>query len=303
MHVVTTGNEVSLEEIAQPKPVPGPGQVLLEIKAAGVTPTELGWYPTTHTKDGSARTGAIPGHEFSGVIAGVGASVQAFKLGDAVYGMNDWFEDGAAAEFCLSPVKEIALKPASLTHEEAATVPIAALTAWQGLLLHGRLQAGETVLVHGGSGSVGAFAVQIAALHGARVITTASRASFGYVKGLGASDCIDYVHESFETRVTDVDIVFDTVGGSTLARSFSVIGKGGRVVTIASDAESSNDPRVKEAFFIVEPDGRQLETISALFDEGRLHTSVKAILPLMEAARAYTQSVSGGFGKVVLRPA
>lgn len=125
-----------------PKPELGADEVLVHVHAAGVTPTELLWYPTTHTKEGAARTGAVPGHEFSGVVAAVGKNVRGFKVGDEVYGMNDWFADGATAEFCVTLPQNIARKPATLTYEAAATVPIGALTAWQGLLERARIKPG-----------------------------------------------------------------------------------------------------------------------------------------------------------------
>ena len=134
------------------------------------------WYPTSHTKTGEKRTAAVPGHEFSGVIAALGADVEGFEVGREVYGMNDWFADGATAEYCLAQPAAVAPKPPRLTHIEAASVPIAALTAWQGLVERARLQPGESVLIHGGAGAVGLFAVQLARLRGAHVIATASAA-------------------------------------------------------------------------------------------------------------------------------
>src|SRR5947209_2929048 len=114
-----------------PPPQPGQGELLISVRAAGVTPTELGWYPTTHTKEGTPRKGAVPGHEFSGLVAALGKNTNGFQVGQEIYGMNDWFADGATAEFCVTTPQSIAAKPAALTHEAAATVPIGALTAWQ----------------------------------------------------------------------------------------------------------------------------------------------------------------------------
>ncbi len=174
--------------------MPGANEVLVQVYAAGVTPTELLWYPTSHNKDGSERTGAIPGHEFSGVITALGAAVNGYSIGDEVFGMNDWFADGATAEYCVADTSGIARKPASLTHAEAAAVPIGALTAWQGLE-RARLQAGQRILVHGGSGAVGVFVIQMARLRGAHVITTASAQNLEFVRGLGAEHAIDYSAE------------------------------------------------------------------------------------------------------------
>src|SRR5882757_5999361 len=127
------------------KPEAGLGEILVHVHAAGVTPSELLWYPTTHTKSGTARIGAVPGHEFSGVIAAIGNDVQDFEIGDEVYGMNDWFVDGATAEFCITLPQNIARKPISLGHEAAASVPIGALTSWQGLIDRAKLEPGERV--------------------------------------------------------------------------------------------------------------------------------------------------------------
>ena len=186
------------------KPEPQDGEVLIRVHAAGVTPTELLWYPTTHTKDGAARTNAVPGHEFSGVIEAIGEHVRGFEVGDEVYGMNDWFSDGATAEFCITVPQNIARKPASLTHEAAATVPIGALTAFQGLVERAKVVSGERVLVHGGAGAVGLYAVQLAHLRGAYVIATASAHNRDFVKQLGANDVIDYTASRFEEKVKDV---------------------------------------------------------------------------------------------------
>jgi len=136
------------------RPNPGPGEILIHVLAAGMTPTELEWYPTTNTANGEPRRGAIPGHEFSGIIAEVGPDTDA-RIAEEVFGLSDWFINGATAEFCLSRSDFVAMKPASVSHVEAATVPIGALTAWQGLFDRAHLMPNETVLIHGGSGGVG----------------------------------------------------------------------------------------------------------------------------------------------------
>jgi NADPH:quinone reductase-like Zn-dependent oxidoreductase len=159
------------DDVAKPKP--GRGEMLVRVYAAGVTSKELLWYPTTHDKSGELRSRAVPGHEFSGVIEAAGEDAEGFSAGQEVYGMNDWFSDGATAEYCVTRPASVAPKPAQLTHVEAASVPIGALTAWQGLFDRAKLQAGERVLVHGGAGAVGLFAIQLARLHGAHVTATA----------------------------------------------------------------------------------------------------------------------------------
>jgi len=195
-------------------PTPGPGELLIRVQAAGVTPTELLWYPTTHRKSGEPRRHAVPGHEFSGSVAGVGADIHAhYEVGQEVFGMNDWFADGATAEFCCAPPTAIVPKPARLTHIEAASLPIGALTAWQGLFERAKLQTVERVLIHGGSGAVGVVAILLARQRGADVLTTASAQNRDFLVGLGARRVIDYRAERFEDVAKDVDVVFDAVGG------------------------------------------------------------------------------------------
>ncbi len=285
-----------------PRPEARDGEVLIRVYAAGVTPAELQWYPTTHTKEGAARIGAVPGHEFSGIVAALGGDVSGFQVGDAVYGMNDWFADGATAEFCVTAPQSIARKPTTLSHELAATVPIGALTAWQGLLDRAKIQPGERVLIHGGSGAVGLLAVQLACLHGAHVIATASGKNVEFVKKLGAVEVIDYQTARFEDTATGMDVVFDAVGGETLERSWNVLKPGGRMVTIASDSEGIAEQRVKDAFFIVEPSQQQLIEIAKLIDGNQLKTFVNAAVSLNEAAAAYygELNIKRGYGKTVV---
>jgi NADPH:quinone reductase-like Zn-dependent oxidoreductase len=282
-------------------PVPDRGELLIRIRAAGVTPTELLWYPTTHLRSGENRRNSIPGHEFSGVIAAAGAGVEA-TIGQEVFGMNDWFADGASAEFCLALPSGVAPKPARLTHAEAASVPIGALTAWQGLFDRADLGPGERVLIQGGSGAVGVFAVQLARWRGADVITTASGRNRELLLRLGARRVIDYRTERFEDFAHDVDVVFDTVGGSALQRSWAVLRPGGRLITIAASSETVDDQRSKKAFFIVEPSRPQLQEIAGLLSSGNLQSVVDVVVPFDQAAMAYArQSISNhGCGKTVI---
>jgi NADPH:quinone reductase-like Zn-dependent oxidoreductase len=241
----------------------------------------------------------ILGHEFSGIVAAVGRGVTAPAKGAAVYGLNDWFRDGAQAEYCVARAEEVAAKPGSVDHVHAAAVPISALTAWQGLFDHAHLIPGERVLIHGAAGGVGLCAVQLARWRAAHVIGTASAHNLDFVRELGADDVIDYRATRFENAVRDVDIVFDTVGGETLERSWGVLRPGGRLVTIATSSEGANDPRTQAAFFIVKANREQLGTIAGLIDEGRLRSVVDAVFPLADARRAYVHWAM--LGKVVLR--
>src|SRR5262249_55117666 len=213
IQVNETGQRPALSLVELQKPEAGLGEILVHVHAAGVTPTELIWYPTTHTKSGTARMRTVPGHEFSGVITALGKDVQGFEVGDEVYGMNDWFADGATAEFCITLPQNIARKPATLSHEAAASVPIGALTSWQGLIDRAKLEPGERILIHGGAGAVGLYAVQLAHNRGARVITTVSGQDIDFVRRLGADEAIDYKASWFEKEVRDVDVVFDAISG------------------------------------------------------------------------------------------
>src|SRR3954470_24166810 len=166
-----------------PAPRPGAGEVLIRVRAAAVTPTELLWAPTWATRDGGPRPlPVIPGHEFSGQVAALGEGVTAVGVGESVYGMNDWFGAGAQAEFCLARSADVARKPASVDHAHAAVTPISALTAWQGLIDRARIAAGQHVLIHGGAGGVGLFAVQLARRRGARVTATAVAGNLDFVR-------------------------------------------------------------------------------------------------------------------------
>jgi NADPH:quinone reductase-like Zn-dependent oxidoreductase len=215
--------------------------------------------------------------------------------------MNDWFSDGAMAEYCVAPVSAVAPKPPKLSHAEAASVPISSLTAWQGLVDRAKVGAGERVLVHGGAGAVGAYAVQLARLQGARVIATASARDATFVKELGAEQVIDYRTSHFEQCVSDIDVVFDTVGGETLERSWSILKPQGRIVTIASAAENVTNPRSKEAFFIVESNREQLIHIANLLNTGELRPFVDSVVPLSLAPEAYAGGVPRQHpGKVVV---
>src|SRR5678816_1513525 len=207
-----------------PPPRPGEGEVLVRVHAAGVIHTELSWVPTWTTTTGGPRPlPVIPGHEFSGEIAALGAGVRDVGVGDLVYGLNDWYRDGASAEYCVARVADLAHKPSNVDHAHAAATPISALTAWQGLIESAGLAAGQRVLIHGAAGGVGTFAVQLARWRGARVTATASSANLDFVRSLGADEVIDYRAERLEDMIRHVDVGFDTVGGAPLERPWSCL--------------------------------------------------------------------------------
>ena len=282
------GSFDSLRYEDAPDPLPAAGEVLIRVHAAGATPSELQWTPTSVTTSGAPRPlPLILGHEFSGEVAALGADVSGFRVGDAVYGLNDWFGDGACAEYCRARITDIAPKPAALDHVQASVVPISALTAWQGLFDRARLGAGQRVLIHGGAGAVGVFAVQLAHWRRAHVIATVSRHNADFVRGLGADEAIDYRAVRFEDAVGEVDVVFDAVGGDALARSWAVLKRGGTLVTVAASSERQRDQRTTDAFFIVAAKRAQLEDLTGLMNAGQLGPVVDRVFPLSQARDAY----------------
>jgi NADPH:quinone reductase-like Zn-dependent oxidoreductase len=303
IYLATRGGAEALMSGEILRPNPDPAQLLVKVHATAIMPTEVQWAPTFQTQLGGPRPFPIVlGHEFSGVVAGVGPNVKGFKSGEEVFGLNDWFTNGAQAEYCLVDESGLARKPKSLNHTEAAVVPISALTAWQGLFEKANLQREQRVLIHGAAGSVGMFAVQLARWRGARVIATASAANLEFVRALGADQVIDYRKTRFEDVICDVDVVFDPVGGETLDRSWKVLQPGGTVVTVATSSGQSTDPRVHDAFMIVRADGSQLEQIARRIDAGELRVYLEQTFTLDEARQAYARAGQGGMrGKVALR--
>lgn len=286
-----------------PQPRPQAGEVLVKVHATAVTPTEFQWFPTWNTPAKQPRPfPVVLSHEFSGEIESLGPNVTGLKVGDAVYGLNDWFANGAQAEFCVSPASGLAIKAKTLDHIHSAVVPISALTAWQGLFKRANLQRGQRVLIHGAAGGVGVFAVQLARWRGAAVITTASGGNLDFVRSLGAEQVIDYQATRFEDAVRNVDVVFDGVGGETLERSWGVLAKGGRLVTVATQSEGAVEQRVRDAFMLVQADGSQLADIANLIDAGDLRVFVENVFPLADARNAYARAQRGKMrGKIALR--
>jgi NADPH:quinone reductase-like Zn-dependent oxidoreductase len=288
-----------------PQPHPGLGEVLIRVYATGVIANELKWDVTYQTKAGSPRTLPIPGRDLSGVVEAVGPGVTTLVAGSQVYAMLDYGCEGAEAEYTIALPNELAPKPRTLDHVQAAAVPLSALTAWQALFEHAKLVAGQTVLVHGAAGGVGVFAVQLACWAGAQVIATASARNGDFLRELGASAVIDYTTTRYEEVVQNVDVVFDLVGGDTLQRSWQVLKPGGVLVSVVSPRPSTavaqgHDARF--AWFVVEPNREHLIQIGALIDTGHIRPIVETVLPLSEARRAYEQGAQGhARGKIVLR--
>jgi NADPH:quinone reductase-like Zn-dependent oxidoreductase len=299
------GPEVLKYENA-PRPRPVAGEVLVRIHAAGVNPVD--WKVRAgQLKDVIAYPmPMIPGWDVSGVVEATGPNVIRLKKGDEVYGQPDVVRNGTYAEFAVVPESELALKPTSIDHVHAASVPTAALTAWQGLFDVGGLRTGQTVLIHGAAGGIGSFAVQLAKWKGARIIATASGRNQEFLLNLGAKKAIDYEKTRFEDVVRDVDVVFDTIGGDTLKRSFGVLKKGGILVSTVEtpSAEEAAAHGVRAAMVSMQVDPDQLAEIAKLVDSGMLRPIVEAVFPLKEARHAQELSQTGhARGKIVLKVA
>jgi NADPH:quinone reductase-like Zn-dependent oxidoreductase len=278
---------LTLERIDVPDPAPG--EALVRVHAAAITRDELDWP--------ADRLPATPSYELSGIVTAVAPDVDRVRVGDAVFALTPFDRDGVAAEFAAVPEAVLAPKPHAVDHVQAAAVPMPSLTAWQGLFVHGRLESGQRVIVHGAAGGVGHLAVQLAARRAAYVIGTTSSAGADKVRSMEANQIIDSA-SIFERGIDPVDLVFDTVGGDVLARSSQLLGQGGRLVTIADEPPEGVDA----TYFVVEPDGEQLDEVGDLVDEGALHPAIDSVFPLEEFRAAFERSMaSGKRGKVVLR--
>jgi len=286
-----------------PRPEPSAGQVLVRVKAAGVGPWDA------LIREGKAVVAPplplILGSDFSGMIEMAGSGVSEFKAGEEVYGAtNDQFI-GAYAEYVCASAKMIARKPTRLNYFQAASAPVVAVTASQILFEYAHAAAGQTVLVHGAAGNVGAYAVQLAKNAGLHVIATASSRDAEYVRSLGAERVIDYQESRFEDALDPVDVVVDTIGGEVRERSLRILSPGGILVSAASPIPPEMARRYgpRAVFFLVEVTTARLNAISALFDSGELTAQVGAVLPL-EQARAAHEMLAGAphaRGKIVLR--
>jgi NADPH:quinone reductase-like Zn-dependent oxidoreductase len=282
---------LSYEEV--PTPTPEAGEVLIRVHAAAITRDELSW-PTD-------RLPAIPSYELSGTVVTFGKGATGFEPGHAVYAMTSFDRDGVAAEYAAVPAELLSPKPKSLSHVEAAALPLPGLSAMQGLFDHGRLVENERVLIHGGAGGVGAYAVQLARLHGAYVLATASGPRVALAHELGADEVIDHTTTDF-TSIEPVHLVLDTAGGDRLLRSFDVLEEGGRLVSVAEDPpEDASERGIEATSFLVESNPSQLTRLADLADRGGLRILVERTYPLSDAREAFTfLTENGGTGKLVL---
>jgi len=299
------GPEVLQYEDA-PRPEPKPDEVLVRVIAAGVNPVDAQLRTGNWAKVFGPKPPYIPGADIAGVIENVGSEVKTYKAGDEVYGYLDLDRCGAYAQFTVAKLNEIAPKPKSATFEEAASVGCAALTAWQALIDSGKLSNGQTVLIHGGSGGVGSFAIQIAKARGAKVIATASTRNQETLKQLGADVPVDYTKQKFEDVAKDVDVVLDTVGGETLARTYAVVKKGGFIATIVARLDKTQLEKygLQGETIGVKPDSKELTQLAELIDAKKIKPLVSEVLPLSDARKAHEQAITGHTrGKIVLKVA
>lgn len=289
------GPEVQrLEDV--PAPEPAAGEVLVSVRASSVNPVDYkirnGGYI------GREQLPVTLGRDIAGVVARCGDGVERFRVGDAVYAMLPR-DQGGFAEQVATRAEVCARMPVRLDFLQAASVPLAALTAWQGLFTHGGLREGQSVLIHGAGGGVGHFAVQFAVARGAAVIATCSGEDREFVRSLGAMTVVDYKHGDFRNAARKVDVVLDLVGGATQARSWQVLRDGGVLVsTLAEpDRTAAGGRQVMGVGYLTEPDGAQLAEISRLIDTGRVTPHVARVFALADAAEAErvleTQHVRG----------
>jgi len=298
-----------------PTPTIARDEILVKVKSTAVNHLDLVEASGTARQILPIDLPWIPGHEFSGVVEQIGSDVAACAPGDAVFGTSGM---GAYAEYLAVKPAAIARKPSNLSFEEAASVPVASQTAWQGIFTHGHLEKGQTILIHGGAGAVGAYAVQLASHAGATVIATASGEDEAYLNSIRASRVIDYRKAQFEKALREkVDVVFDLIGGDTQKRSFLVLKEGGHLVAATQPVsqEETARHRVSGAMMRLAPSADGLGRIARLLEEGTIRPDVATVYALQDAAQAW-KDISGNLspsgpgaarrrshGKIVLRVA
>ncbi|CAL9337980.1 NADP-dependent oxidoreductase [Streptomyces sp. enrichment culture] len=283
-----------------PYPHAAENDVVVRVHAAGFTRGELDWPGTWTDRAGRDRTPSVPGHELSGVVEELGYGTTGLTVGQRVFGMADWTRNGTLAEYTAVEARNLAPLPADVDHTVAAALPISGLTAWQGLFDHGRLTAGQTVVIHGAAGSVGSLAVQLAREAGARVVATGRSADRDASLALGADVFLDLESERLEDA-GEADVVFDVIGGEVLHRSAALVRAGGTLVTIAAPPEVRPE-NGRAVFFVVEPDRARLGELVRRVRQGRLRPAVGEVRPLAEAPAAFAPG-RGRHGRTIIRVA
>ena len=284
-----------------PDPQPAIGDALVQVRAASFTPTELTW-PLWTDRAGHDRAPLIPAHEGSGNVVALGYGAAGVSVGDEVYGLIDGYRDGWAAEYVTIEARSLAPKPKTVDFVEAAAIPQAGLTSWQALFDHGRVESGQTVVIHGAGGGVGSMAVQLARSAGAHVVGTGRANARQRVLEVGADDFVDVERDGWETAVGQVDLVYDTIGGDVLAHSTAIIKPGSTLVSAMAPPQTDRKD-IRTVHFVRDPSGVQLRDIARLVDEGTLRPHVGAVYPLADAREAFmAKSTEHIPGKVVLTP-
>ncbi len=286
VRVLEYGGQLVFNEV--PTPTIARDEVLVKVTSTAVNHVDLVKASGTARQVLPIDLPWIPGHEFSGVVEQIGSDVAGYAPGDAVFGSTSGM--GSYAEYMAVKAAVIARRPSNLSFEEAASVPVAAQTAWQGLFTQGHLEKGQTILIHGGAGGVGAYAVQLASYAGATVIATASGDDEAYVKSIGATRVINYREAQFEKVLREkVDVVFDLIGGDTQKRSFLVLKEGGYLVSAVQPVsqEEAAKHRVTGAMMRLIPSEDMLSSIARLLEEGTLRPDVATVYPLEEVAQAW----------------
>jgi NADPH:quinone reductase-like Zn-dependent oxidoreductase len=272
------------------------------VEASSFTPTELGWPSTWVDRAGHDRRPVVPGHEVSGTVVELGYGTTGLSRGDEVFGMTDWYRDGAAAEYVAVEARNLGEKPVSIPHAEAASLPLAGLTAWQALFVHAGLQAGQAVIVAGAGGGVGTLAVQLARQAGAHVIAAARPPALQLVTELGAERFADLEDPEMAAGIGPVDVVFDLVGAEAVARCSPALRSGGILVSAVEPPEpiAAAAGGYRGVFFVVEPDRDQLAELARRVDAGRLRPVIGQSVGLRAGAEAFAAKGRGGMpGKVV----
>jgi NADPH:quinone reductase-like Zn-dependent oxidoreductase len=284
--------------VERPEPRAAINDVVVQVHASGFVPTELAWPSTWTDRLNRDRTPSIPGHDLAGVVTALGYGTTGLSVGQRVFGITDWYRDGTLAEYVAVEARNLAALPGDVGFTVGASLPISGLTAWQGLFEHGRLQAGQSVLVHGAAGAVGSIATQLAREFGAHVIGTGRAADRHTALDFGAQQFVDLGHDTLED-VGEVDLVFDVIGGDIGKRSARLIRAGGTLVSIVGPPEARPaDGRVVD--FVVESDRTQLSQIVRRVRDGRLRTNIGSISTLDDALAALNRTERHK-GKAIIR--
>ena len=293
----------NIEIIEVEKPKLQDKSVLVEVHAAGINPIDNILHAGYLQQMLELSFPHIMGYDVSGIVVEVGKDVRSVKVGDEVFARPNQEDAGSIAEFARIHENELAIKPKNMSHIDAASVPLAGLTAWQALVTKGNINRGDKVLIHAGSGGVGTLAIQIAKYFGAEVTTTTSSKNKDLVKSLGADLVIDYTTQSFENELSNYDLVIDAIGGDTLTKSFKVLKKGGRLVSIkGQDTENlAKEYGVNFEWFFMSPDGEMLTEIASLISQGTIKTVIDSTYSMKQAPEAFELLAKGrAKGKIVI---